>query len=206
MSLRSVLCASSLSVLWLAGAPAGAQVESKCLSSQLKAGAASAAAQVKCEARAAARGEAVDPACLAKATEKAGKALGKAEAKDDCVVAGSEAAVAAVVDEFVEDLVDALNPPEVFCCQAAGACLYAADAAACTAFMGTLGAKGSVCNSSGSCTAPPAVPGACCEDFFVTGAGAAECAHGASLDAPVCAMFGGTFSASAICTPAGSCQ
>ena len=55
--LRGVLSVFSLSFLWLAAAPAGAQVESKCLSSQLKASGAYAAAQAKCESKAAAKGD-----------------------------------------------------------------------------------------------------------------------------------------------------
>ena len=69
---KRILGAIVFTGLWLA-APAVAQIESKCLSSQLKASGAYAAPKASCESKAAAKGEAVDPECLAKALEKAGR-------------------------------------------------------------------------------------------------------------------------------------
>ena len=90
------------------------------------------------------------------------KAFEKAETKDDCIGTGDDAAAQAVVDTFVQQLKDTLNPPPVICC-ATGACLYTADAASCTAIgLGaTLGAEGTVCTGSGACAPPPAAAGAC---------------------------------------------
>jgi hypothetical protein len=192
------------SALWLA-APAGAQTESKCLSSQIKATTAYADAKGKCEAKAAAKGEAVDPVCLAKAEEKAVKALAKAEAKDDCIVTGQGEIADEVVEEFVATVVDIMNPPPVICCEAASVCLYTADAASCTGapLTGTPGAEGSVCTGDGTCAPPPAVAGSCCADFSSLGI-PVDCASG-TFDASDCASAGGDFSV-AICTPSGFCQ
>ena len=202
---RGILGAIVFSGLWLA-APAGAQTQSKCLSSQLKASGAYAAAQASCEAKAAAKGEAVDPACLAKALEKAEKGLTKAEGKEDCIVTGapSNSAVEARVDELVEDIVKILNPPPVICCQSSGLCLYTTDAAACAAgpLSGTPGAAGSVCTGDGTCAAPPAVAGGCCQDFS-TGGVDFDCING-TFSGAECSGVGGTFS-TAICTPSGLC-
>jgi hypothetical protein len=184
--------------------PAGAQIESDCVAGQLKAGGALAAAQAKCESKAAAKGEAVDPECLSKAAAKAVKALDKAEGKGDCIV--TDPIVQAVVDEFVQDLLDAVDPPPAVCCGVSGACFYTADAAACTSmpFPAGPGAEGSVCRADGTCGPPPATAGNCCQDFVTAGV-PIDCAHGAALDAAACAGISGTFS-TGICTPAGSCQ
>ena len=203
---KRILGAIVFSGLWLA-APAGAQTQSKCLSSQLKASGAYAAAQASCESKAAAKGVAVDPACLAKALEKAEKALTKAEGKEDCIVSGTptQTAVEGKVDEFVEDISKILNPPPVICCAVSGGtCLFTADAATCTGapFSGTPGAEGSVCTGTGTCAAPPAAAGSCCQDFS-TGGVDIDCANG-SFDAAACGMAGGTFS-TAVCTPSGLC-
>jgi hypothetical protein len=158
----------------------------------------------KCESGAA-KGEAVDQ-CLAKAAEKAGRSAGQAEGKEDCIVTAPDAAVDAVVDEFVQQLLDTLNPPPVICCAVPGStCLFTTDAAACMAspLSGTPGAEGSVCTGDGSCSAPPASPGNCCQDFSAGGVDI-DCANG-TFDATACSMAGGTFS-TAICTPSGLCQ
>ena len=102
--------------LALAGAPGYAQVESKCLSGKLKGAGHAASSQVNCEAKAAAKGEAVDPECVAKAGEKLLKAFEKAENKDDCIGTGDDPAAQAVVDAFVQELLDTLNPPPAICC------------------------------------------------------------------------------------------
>jgi len=189
--------------LALAAAPSGAQVESKCLSGKLKGAGGAAAAQVNCEAKAAAKGEAVDPACVAKSQAKLQKSFEKAENKDDCIETADQAAAQAVVDAFVQQLLDTLNPPPVVCCQTGPTCLYTADAAACTAFPGAVaGALGTVCSGNGSCAAPPAAPGNCCQDF-VTGATPIDCANG-NFTSGDCTGIGGTFS-TAICSPSGSC-
>ena len=149
----------------------------------------------------------MDPECLAKAQEKAGKALAKAEGKEDCIVTAPDAAVDAVVDDFVQQLVDTLNPPPVICCAVSGsACFYRADAAACSGapLSGTPGAAGSVCNGDGTCSVPPATAGPCCENFITAGL-PFDCAISSSFTPSSCGSLGGTFS-SAVCTPGGSCQ
>jgi hypothetical protein len=197
------LAISLVAGAFLAAAPVAAQVESKCLSGKLKGAGSSASAQVNCEAKAAAKGVAVDPECVTRSQAKLQKAFEKAENKDDCIATGDAAAAQALVDDFVADLEGLLNPPPVICCQAAGACLYAADAAACTAIPGaTPGADGSVCTGSGACAAPPASAGPCCQDFMA-GAIPLDCANG-TFDATACGMAGGTFS-TAICSPSGQC-
>jgi hypothetical protein len=187
----------------LAAAPSGAQTLSKCLSGKLKGAGSAAAAQASCEAKAAAKGEAVDAECVAKSEAKLVKAFEKAENKEDCILTADEAAAQAVVDDFVQQLVDTLNPPPVICCATTGACFYTADAAECTSFPTSLpGAEGSVCTGDGTCAAPPASAGACCQDFS-TGGFDFDCANG-TFDAIGCGGAGGTFS-TAICSPSGQC-
>jgi hypothetical protein len=192
--------------LALAAAPGFAQVESKCLSGKLKGAGHAAASQVNCEAKAAAKGEALDPECVAKAGEKLQKAFEKAENKDDCIGTGDDPAAQAVVDAFVQELLDTLNPPPVVCCQGSSICLYvpASDPASCTGLpiSGVVGAPGTVCTGTGACAPPPAAAGSCCQDFNVSGT-AFDCANGV-FDASGCASAGGTFS-TAICSPSGSC-
>jgi hypothetical protein len=187
----------------LAAAPASAQVESKCLSGKLKGAGGSAASQVNCEAKAAAKGQAVDPECVAKAEAKLQKAFEKAENKDDCIGTGDDPAAQAVVDAFVQELLDTLNPPPVICCQVSGGCYYAADAPGCAAIPGGVpGAVGSVCGGTGTCAPPPAAAGPCCDDL-VAGGVPLDCANG-TFDAGSCATAGGTFS-TAVCHPSGQC-
>jgi hypothetical protein len=205
---KRILVAIAFSSLWLA-APAVAQTESKCLSSQLKASGAYAEALAKCESKAAAKGEAVDPECVAKAAEKVANAFEKAEGKDDCIATGGS--VATAVDERVEEMVvdinAILNPPPVVCCAVSGStCLFTADAATCMAlpFNGTPGAAGSVCSGTGACVTPGTeTAGNCCQDLNAGGV-AIDCANG-TFDAAGCAGAGGTFS-TAVCTPSGLCQ
>jgi hypothetical protein len=201
-----ILIAITFSTLWLA-APAVAQTESKCLSSQLKASGAYAEALAKCESKAAAKGEAVDPDCVAKAADKIAAAFEKAEGKDDCVESGTPVAEAVDdrVEEMVVDIGKILNPPPVVCCALGGSvCLYAADAATCSGvpMMGTPGAEGSVCTGNGTCVPAPASAGSCCQDFSLGGT-AIDCANGV-FDAGDCAGAGGTFS-TAVCSPSGLC-
>ncbi len=194
--------ALAFSGLLLAGAPASAQVESKCLSGKLKGAGGAAQAQVNCEAKAAAKGLAVDPECVAKSQEKLLKAFEKAENKDDCIETADDAAAQAVVDAFVQELLGTLNPPPVICCSAGPACFYRPDAAACTAIPGyTPGADGSVCSGTGACVAPPASAGNCCEDASAGGF-TFDCVGG--IDGTSCGMAGGTFS-TGVCSPSGDC-
>ena len=188
----------------LAAAPSGAQTLSKCLSGKLKGAGSSAAAQANCEAKAAAKGEAVDPECGAKSEAKLAKAFETAENKDDCILTADQAAAQAVVDDFVQQLLDTLNPPPVICCATTGACFYTADAAECTSFPSAApGAEGSVCTGSGTCAAPPASAGPCCQDFNTSGFDF-DCANG-TFDASACMSFGGGTFSTAICSPSGQC-
>jgi hypothetical protein len=191
--------------LALGAGPGWAQVPSKCLSGKLKGAGAAAAGQVACESKAAAKGVAPDPECLAKAQAKLQKAFVKAEGQDDCIETGDATVAQEVVDDFVQELKNTLNPPPGVCCAVVGACFYAADATACASFPGggTTGAEGSVCTGDGSCAPPPAAPGNCCQDFTTLGI-AFKCANG-TFDATGCGGAGGTFS-TGVCTQAGSCQ
>jgi hypothetical protein len=109
-----------------------------------------------------------------------------------------------VVDAFVQELLDTLNPPPVICCALSTACFYTADAAACTAVGSGAapGADGTVCTGTGACAAPPAAAGPCCQDFTTVGI-SFDCANG-PFDATGCNGAGGTFS-TAICSPSGQC-
>jgi hypothetical protein len=83
------------------------------------------------------------------------------------------------------------------CCAFSGACLWTDQIDCEDNYSGTMGAPGSVCNADGSCGAPPAVPGACCE---LVGVGTGCYAPGS---------FGvcyGTSVPGAVCTIGGSCS
>jgi hypothetical protein len=195
-----------LAALALGAAPGFAQVESKCLSGKLKGVGSSAQGQLGCEAKAAAKGQAVDPECSARHLAKLQKAFEKAENKDDCIGLGDSAIGEALVEDFVQGVLAEMNAPPAICCSLGNACVYAPDATACMAISGSAvpGAAGTVCSGDGACAAPPAVPGACCQDFTSI-VGPLDCAHGSGLDQTTCEGYGGTFSSSALCTRSGRC-
>jgi hypothetical protein len=92
---------------------AGPTPAQKCTAAKLKATGKKASAKLKCHEKAVLKGLAVDPACLAKAEEKFTDAFAKAEAKGGCLTNGDAASIEALVDTFVDDTVDALEPPVV---------------------------------------------------------------------------------------------
>lgn len=79
---------------------------------RLKAASKRAAAKLKCHDKAILTGGAVDPLCLSKAEDKYNAAFDKAELKGGCATGGDAGAV--LVDAFVDDVVDALEPPVSF--------------------------------------------------------------------------------------------
>jgi hypothetical protein len=80
----------------------------KCASAKRKAAGKKAAGKLGCHAKAVAKGAAVDPACLAKAEAKFVAAFAKAEARGGCATSGDAAAIEALVDALVTDVVAAL--------------------------------------------------------------------------------------------------
>jgi hypothetical protein len=199
LGLAGTLVAAAL-VLGSAG-PASGQDESKCSSAKYKAAGKYVQSQAGCRAKALARGKAVDPDCQPEAAEPFAKGFLKAEGKADCLTTGDEAAIQALADAFVADLIDALQPPR--CCSNNPTCFWVNDEGACTARNGTLGAPGSVCDGSTDCTAPPATPGDCCQDFN-SGGTTVACAIGLSTSS--CVTLGGLSFPSTVCTPEGVCQ
>ncbi len=186
-------------VLAIAG-PASAQDDSKCSSAKYKAAGKYVQAQAGCRAKALGRGKVVDPDCPPKTTAQFATGFLKAEGKDDCITTGDEAAIQALADAFVTDLIDALQPPR--CCVNNPTCFWVRDEAACTARVGVLGPPGSVCDGSTECLAPPATPGNCCQDF-VSGTPIA-CATG--INTADCVQLGGLSFPGTVCTPEGLCQ
>jgi len=100
---------------------------------------------------------------------------------------------------------DAVAEPScpTFCCGFGGSCAWgdALEADGCAELAGTLGFPGAGCDgATGGCVPAPASPGQCCDLF-----GGTVCFAGPSVQGPPCGEAGGTFSASAICNPAGGC-
>src|SRR5262245_38028171 len=94
----------------LAAGPAAAKPTpaAKCLAAKLKAVGKKAVAVVGCNAKAAQKGKPLDPACVTKAESAFSKTFAKADAGEGCATTGDAAALEAVVDEFVQDVVTAL--------------------------------------------------------------------------------------------------
>jgi hypothetical protein len=177
--------------------------QSRCTSDKYKAAGKYAYALAKCHAKAVAAGIAVDPLCESAGLTKLGASFAKAETRGDCVVAGKEQPTAAAAEQFVNELgsIIEVNYP---CCSGGNLCYYSQDDATCVASGGTVGPAGSVCNAAtGSCTAPPASSGNCCDNFPLFGT--TGCASGQAIDAFGCAFFNGTFHANSVCGPAGTC-
>jgi hypothetical protein len=82
---------------------------SKCDSKKVQAATKKAADKAGCHAKAIGKAISVEPACLAKAEGKFSAATSKAEAGTDCTSAGQAAALEAIVDAFVTDLVGELT-------------------------------------------------------------------------------------------------
>lgn len=96
-------------------------------------------------------------------------------------------------------------PPPV-CCDLTSVgtvCTFAPSALTCGAAGGTPGPEGSVCDSVTGACAVAASPGACCENILTPFG--SLCVGGPVLapDAEVCA---GGYSASAVCSPGGTCD
>jgi hypothetical protein len=93
--------------------------------------------------------------------------------------------------------------PAPSCCEFTGAaqCAYTPTALICTAVGGTPGAAGSSCDGATGTCGGAASTGPCCGDL-ATPFGTV-CIAGPPVEAGTC---DGTFSASAVCTPSGSCS
>jgi hypothetical protein len=96
----------------------GAGGPSKCDSKKVQVATKKAAAKAGCHAKAIGKGIAVDAACLGKAETKFSAAVGKAEAGTDCTNTSQAAALEAIVDAYVNDLVDELTTSPPACCGA----------------------------------------------------------------------------------------
>jgi hypothetical protein len=196
----TALALGALLAAALAGAPAAAQ--SKCTSAKHKALGKFLQSREGCLAKGAKAGTAVDPLCVAKAESKLQSAFIKAEQKADCLSNGDEDLIESLAVDFVLDMQQLLEPQPGVCCTQGIGCGWSVDAATCTGAGGTAGAAGSVCSGTGSCVAPPAVPGPCCEG--VSFGGGTSCAAG-PFDSTLCEMGGGTFFVDSICHQSRDC-
>src|SRR2546422_8485429 len=84
---------------------------SVCDSRKLRAAGRNANDQAKCALKAVRKGRSVDTKCLMKAKRTFGSGVSKAEARGDCTRGGQTAALEAVVDAFVSDLLAGLTSP-----------------------------------------------------------------------------------------------
>ncbi len=82
----------------------------KCASTKIKAAGTKAEDRIKCHATSFGKGQAIDPTCLNRADIKFLKAFQKADAKGGCSVTGDVAAIEAIVDGLVDDVVARLVP------------------------------------------------------------------------------------------------
>jgi hypothetical protein len=192
--------AAAVLALAISLAATAASAQSKCTSDKYKAVGKYARALATCHAKAVAGAVPVDPACEAAGLAKLNASFGKSEGRGDCIITGEAPAAAAAAKGFVDDLGSILEK-QLFCCAGGGLCMYAVDFADCASQGGSLGAPGSVCNgASGTCAAPPAAVGNCCEQpNWGTGC------VGGQIDGATCTFFAGTFTPGAICQPSGSC-
>jgi hypothetical protein len=86
----------------------------KCSAAKLKAANKKTAADLRCHKKAVLAGQPVDAGCLGKSQQRFERAFANAEAKGGCGTEGDAAEVAASIDAYVADLVDALEPPKSF--------------------------------------------------------------------------------------------
>lgn len=95
-------------------AQAGPTPAQKCTGAKIKAASKKAAARLKCHEKATLKDVEVDQTCLQRAVDKFTDAFAKAEAKGGCAITGDTNSIEALVDTFVDDVVDALEPPVSF--------------------------------------------------------------------------------------------
>jgi hypothetical protein len=199
--MRSVVLGLAI-VLGVAGQAAAQSGPSKCTAAKTKALGAYAQQLAACRAKAVAKGVAIDAACTAKARAKLEKAFEKAEKRDDCLETDDDAFAAREAAAFVAGSATVLED-QAICCgvnDGGNACLYVTDALECELYGGAVGAAGSVCNGSGTCTAGPATGSSCCEDV-PEGNGCITPADGTG-----CTLGGGTFLDGGFCLPTGKCR
>jgi hypothetical protein len=97
---------------------AGGGGPSKCDSKKVQVATKKAADKGGCYAKAIGKGLPVDPLCLGKAETKFSSAVTKAEAGTDCTNTGQAAALEAIVDAYIADLVTELTTTPPACCAA----------------------------------------------------------------------------------------
>jgi hypothetical protein len=188
--------------LLVIAAPAGAA--SVCLKLQYRIAAEGAKAKAACYAKAAGSGVPVNSTCLANAEQMLALKWAKATARGDCATSADAATAQTIVDAFLADLVDALDPPISHCCNSATSCFAGPviDASTCLELNGTLGPPGTVCEgATGTCVAPPGTGGSCC----TLPQGYSSCTAGSSVDPDDCASIGGSAVPGAVCPPSGIC-
>ena len=103
-----------LAVAGLTPALAAPTPAQRCAAAKLKAAAKKATGKIRCHEKAILKGLGVDALCLQKAESKFATAFAKAELKGGCATVGDAAAIELLVDDFVEQAVDALEPPVSF--------------------------------------------------------------------------------------------
>lgn len=187
----------------LCAAPGG-RPRSRCTAQRLKAAGRYYRSVTGCEAKAAAKGGSVDVVCLGKAESKLDGAFQKSAQKGDCMTAADQSDAQSQLGADLSVLFGVLEPPPAVCCSGGGACIWAADAAECTALLGVTGAPGTVCGGDGACGAPPAVEGPCCGGVQ-NGAFADKCVVGTAFSELDCTNAGGEFVGDAVCLPAQVC-
>ncbi len=177
---------------------------SKCTAAKYKAIGIAASKKAKCKAKAVRKGEDVDAECLAKAETKLISKLEKAEQKGDCLTTGDEAALRAIVDSFIAQSMNTLEPPPppaVGCCALSGGTCVASPTSEpqlCLDIGGTPGAPGETCDAgTGTCQPPPSSLGPCCES--------GTCFSGPGVTAAGCSELVGLFFPNSSCLPNQTC-
>ena len=199
---RVIVSVGALACLVATGGPAAA-AGSECTAAQYKATGDYAKRVATCHSKAVKRGSPVDALCVAKALSKLQTASAKAESKADCLGASTPDELQHAADQGLEEVAAIVEPPAGLCCTSGPACFWVADSAACTAVGATPGAAGSVCRSDGSCGAPSAGLGPCCDGVTsVSG----SCASGGLLNLTACSTLGTAFDPAASCRADRQCH
>ena len=114
VTLGAGLAASALLLLGTGSAQAQVPATAKCSAAKVKCVNTKATALLGCHNKAESKGEAVDPECITKAEQKfnlpAKGCIQKAESKPPCKTNGDAASLETTVDDFVNDVVVALDP------------------------------------------------------------------------------------------------
>lgn len=106
--------AFAMAVLYSVPARSAPSPAQRCAAAKVRAAAKYAGALLRCQERAIIKDVAADPACVQKPATKFAAAFAKAELKGGCFTNGDTAAVAALIEPFVEGVVQALAPAVSF--------------------------------------------------------------------------------------------